>query len=189
MISYIALTLLKGYIFTCPGLLELEVEAVKWIENMVYGTQFPNAFGILTSGGAMAHFTGLCAAVNCCKQKHGTIDKLVIYMNDQTHFSVPKAVRICGITQVRILKSNDQFETDVALLETQIQQDLQAGFMPAIIVANVGTTNTGAVDDLAACSAICNKYGMWLHGDAAYAGFYLLSETVKKEMPNVDLCD
>lgn len=167
----------------------MEVEAMKWITNMVYGTKYANAFGLLTSGGAMAHFTGLCAAVNFCKKKHGTVDKLVVYINDQTHFSAPKAARICGTSHIRVLKSNDQFQTDIQLLQAQIEQDLQQGLIPAVLIANVGTTNTGAVDDLAACATVCDKYGLWFHGDAAYAGFYLLCESGKQQMPNIDLCD
>ena len=45
-----------------------------------------------------------------------------------------------------------------------------AATRPVLVCATVGTTSTTAVDPLAELGPICQKYGVWLHVDAAYAG-------------------
>lgn len=44
-----------------------------------------------------------------------------------------------------------------------------------MIVATVGTTVEGAIDDVVAISKIADKYDLWLHVDAAYGGVFLAS--------------
>jgi aromatic-L-amino-acid decarboxylase len=49
-----------------------------------------------------------------------------------------------------------------------LDEDARAGILPVAIVANVGTTNAGAIDPLAAIAAVARARGIWFHVDGAY---------------------
>ena len=42
--------------------------------------------------------------------------------------------------------------------------------MPICVIPTIGTTSTSSVDPVDAIADICEKYGIWLHVDTAYAG-------------------
>lgn len=56
------------------------------------------------------------------------------------------------------------------VLEEAIKKDKEKGLIPCYVVANLGTTPTCAFDNLEEFGRICQKEGLWLHVDAAYAG-------------------
>ena len=60
-----------------------------------------------------------------------------------------------------------------------------------VVVATVGTTNTGAVDDLAAIATVCREHGLWLHVDGAYGGPAALVDRGdgRRVVPDLDLAD
>ncbi len=62
------------------------------------------------------------------------------------------------------------------LLHEAIREDVAGGRRPFLVVANAGSTNTGAVDPLGDLADICAAHGMWLHVDAAYGGFFTLTD-------------
>jgi len=55
-------------------------------------------------------------------------------------------------------------------LAEAIDQDIENGFVPICVIPTVGTTSTSSVDPVDAIADICEKYGIWLHVDTAYAG-------------------
>jgi len=57
------------------------------------------------------------------------------------------------------------------------------------VSAVAGSTNTGAVDDLPTISAICRERGVWLHVDAAYGGFAVLTERGRARLAGLELAD
>jgi aromatic-L-amino-acid/L-tryptophan decarboxylase len=56
------------------------------------------------------------------------------------------------------------------LLSAAIDEDLRAGKKPFCVVPTLGTTSSASVDPLAAVAEVAQRYGLWLHVDAAYAG-------------------
>jgi aromatic-L-amino-acid decarboxylase len=56
------------------------------------------------------------------------------------------------------------------ILEKAIIKDINSGKKPLCVVATIGTTGTMAIDPLSKIAGITQKYGIWLHVDAAYAG-------------------
>src|SRR5437899_1080631 len=67
--------------------------------------------------------------------------------------------------------------------------DRAAGRTPFLVVGTAGTTNTGAVDDLAALADLAGTEGLWLHVDAAYGGFILLTERGRRIMRGIERAD
>ncbi|XP_056262090.1 pyridoxal-dependent decarboxylase domain-containing protein 1 isoform X2 [Pseudoliparis swirei] len=56
-----------------------------------------------------------------------------------------------------------QHQMDVALLDKLIKEDVEAGKLPLLLVANAGTPGAGHTDKLARLKDLCDQYSMWLH--------------------------
>jgi aromatic-L-amino-acid decarboxylase len=99
--------------------------------------------------------------------------RFTVYTSSQTHSSVEKACRIAGLGAGALRKIDVDPATLAARperLRKLIEQDRAAGLTPALVVASVGATGTGAVDPVGALAAIAHEHGAWLHVDAAWAG-------------------
>jgi aromatic-L-amino-acid/L-tryptophan decarboxylase len=162
-----------------PGAVELERRTVRWLCDLAgYG---PEAGGNLTSGGMTANLIGLKLGRDRASgdraQVTGVLERHAVYTSEERHVSVDKAADIVGLGResLRALPTDDAFRVRIDALEEAIARDKASGVRPACIVAMAGSTNTGAVDDLAALHRIARREGMWLHADAAYGGGMLLS--------------
>ena len=100
------------------------------------------------------------------------LPQLRMYTSDQAHSSVEKAAIVLGIGQENILKipSDENYRMDLAKLEAAIQADIEQGMKPICVIATIGTTSTTSVDPVNKIAAICQKYKIWVHVDAAYGG-------------------
>ena len=154
----------------------VEQAAVRWLAEML---GFPGtAEGILVSGGSMANFTALAVARRAKTPGNVREDglagpdrpRLTVYASDQVHHCVDKAVDLLGIgmRQLRRIPTDDAFCIRLDLLEQAIAADRRDGYLPAILVGNAGTVNTGAVDPLDALADIAEREGLWFHADGAY---------------------
>ena len=61
-------------------------------------------------------------------------------------------------------------------LAQAVAADQAAGFNPLAVCANGGTASSGAVYPLEKMADYCAVKGIWLHVDAAYGGFAVLTE-------------
>src|SRR6185437_14133094 len=162
-----------------PSAVAMERRTVRWLTDMAgYG---PEAGGNLTSGGTMANFIGLKLARDWASrdqaQHEGMHERWAVYMSEERHVSLDKAVDCVGAgrSAMRILPTDSSFRVRLDALEAAVAEDKKKGIRPMCIVGIFGTTNTGAVDDIRALRAIADREGMWLHADAAYGGGMLLS--------------
>jgi selenocysteine lyase/cysteine desulfurase len=117
--------------------------------------------------------------------------RIVAYAGDQTHSSLARAVRHLGFRpdQLRVLPTGDRFRIRVDDLAAAIDADAAAGRLPFLVVANAGTTSTGAIDDLSAISALCRERGVWFHIDGAYGAFAALTERGRAALAGMELAD
>ena len=170
-----------------PGMVQLEVNVIRWFGEIVGYS--PGAAGFLTSGGSLANFGAVVTA-----RRHLLGEQFLrgtIYASDQTHHSMEKAAALAGfpVANVRAVPSDDRFRIQLPALEERIRADAGAGFQPFLIVGNAGTTNTGAVDDLDALADVASQERLWLHVDAAYGGFFLLTERGRRVMHGIARAD
>jgi glutamate/tyrosine decarboxylase-like PLP-dependent enzyme len=74
-------------------------------------------------------------------------------------------------------------------LARQISEDKAAGLNPFLVVASAGTTDVGAIDPLPEIGAIAKEHGLWYHIDAAYGGFFILTDEGKEKLKGFELSD
>lgn len=165
----------------------LELQVIDWLCRLC---GLPGSGGgLFVSGGSVANMTALVAA------RHALLDDdtrdAIVYFSDQTHSSVERALRVIGFSpaQFRKLPTDSAFCLEPAVLEAAIAADRSAGLRPFCVVANAGTTNTGAVDPLESIAALCRRERLWLHADGAYGAAAVLSESGRAELKGLDQVD
>ena len=168
---------------------EIEMVVLEWIREWM-GLD-SGASGLLTSGGSAANTTAVVAARHAAVEKGGDIRKLVVYTSAQAHSSVVRDAWVAGIARdnVRVVDMDDRFRMNAESLRMAIESDRAQGAEPFLVVASAGTTNTGSVDPIDDIANVCLQYGLWLHVDAAYAGFAALTAEGKKLLGRLDRAD
>ncbi len=178
-----------GMKFGSPGAVAIEEEVLHWMKNL-FG--FPKStVGNLTSGGSIANLIALTAA----RDKHGIknerIAKSVLYMSPQVHHCIDKAIRIIGLEDIliRYVQLDNQHRMNAEDLNQQIALDIKNGLQPFLVIASAGTTDTGAIDPLNEIAEIASNYKLWYHVDAAYGGFFILTESKKERFKGIEKAD
>lgn len=152
----------SGNIYANPGALRLENMLLAWMADIV---GFPGtAAGNLTSGGSVAHLTGIVTARDVGQIVAERVESAVVYLTSQTHHSVAKALRIAGRGGciLRKIPVDSRWRMDVDALSGAIVADKKAGLNPWLVVPSAGTTNTGSIDPLPAIIDIANTHGRWI---------------------------
>ncbi|MFK8104598.1 MAG: aspartate aminotransferase family protein [Saprospiraceae bacterium] len=178
-----------GIFFTGPGAVRMENMLLRWMCDLI---GFPKtALGNLTSGGSIANLTAIVTARDCKRITPKRIEVSVIYLTEQAHHSVQKAIRIAGLNEaiLRYIPVDDRFRMDTVALEKNIAKDKAAGLNPFLVIASAGTTDTGAIDAMDKISELAVANDMWFHVDAAYGGFFLLAEEVKASFRGIERAD
>ena len=176
-----------GVFEAAPGLAQLEANVVRWFADLV---GFPaEARGVLTTGGSLANFSALVAARRDRLPENFLSGRM--YVSDQSHHSLLKAALLAGFpaSNVREIPSDPAFRIRVDALERAIAEDRAAGWTPFLVAGNAGTTNTGAVDDFGALARLCETERLWLHADAAYGGFFLLTREGRRLLAGIERSD
>jgi aromatic-L-amino-acid/L-tryptophan decarboxylase len=179
----------SGIAFSGPGSVKIESKVIRWMTDIIgYPDQ---AFGNLTSGGSIANLI----AVKAARDFHGinstNVKQSAIYVGDQTHHSVYKALNVTGLHEavLRKISVDEKFRINTRQLEQQIKKDKSEGLNPFLIVASAGTTDTGAVDPLNEIADIASGYHTWFHVDAAYGGFFILLDEMKTKLKGIERSD
>jgi glutamate/tyrosine decarboxylase-like PLP-dependent enzyme len=156
------------------GPAQIELVTIDWLRQ---ACGLPDsAGGLFVSGGSIANMTALAVARHV--KLEDRTEGAVIYFSDQTHSSIERGLRVLGFqgNQMRQIRSDDHFRLDISALERAIKADRAAGRVPFCVVANAGTTNTGAIDPLSALVDCCRQEKLWLHVDGAYGAAAVFCE-------------
>ena len=180
---------------SAPAAVELERLTIDWIKQLL---GYPGAAaGLFVSGGSMANFAALAAARAAkappefnVQGAHKIAKTMCIYASSETHHSVEKAAMLLGVGRDNVRKIGvDNYKIRTDELVSTIEQDRDAGYLPFCVIANAGTVMTGAVDPLDKVADIARQFGLWMHVDAAYGGFAVLSEAARKLFAGIELAD
>jgi aromatic-L-amino-acid decarboxylase len=172
---------------TAPVAVQIENNVVRWLCDL-FG--YPEGSrGILTSGGSMANLSAIVTARTACLPEDFLSGTL--YVSDQVHASVIKAARLAGFPThaIRVVPTTARLRMDVGALGAMIAEDRGAGRRPFLVVASAGTTNTGAIDPLGEIADLAAGEGLWLHADAAYGGFFQLTERGRERLAGIERAD
>ena len=181
---------------SAPAGTEIEHVTINWLKEMLGYP--PDAAGLFTSGGSMANFAALAAARSAKATANVVRDgmaaagrSMCLYVSEEGHFSIGKAAGMLGIGEanVRHVKTNDCQQMDLADLERLIGRDLADGHLPFCVVANAGTTATGAFDPIGPMARVARRYQLWLHADAAYGGFAALAPSSRHLFEHIGEAD
>jgi len=173
-----------GLWMAAPGLVQIETNVVRWFVGMV---GYDDAGGgVLTSGGSIANLIALVTA----RRERLPADFLrgTLYCSAHAHHSVRKAALLAGFPpeNVREVPLDASFRIDLAALDAAIAADRAAGWTPFCVVASAGTTALGAVDPIPELADRCAAQGLWLHVDAAYGGFFALTERGRNALTGLE---
>jgi len=179
----------SGVFFASPGAVRIENQLIRWMSELIgYPT---TAAGNLTSGGSIANLIAIATARDAKGLKAADFHRAVIYLSGQAHHSVARAIRIAGLGEsiVRFVPVDDHFRMNSNELETMINQDRNDGLLPFLVVANAGTTDTGAMDPLDIIGDIAQQQDLWYHIDAAYGGFFIMCDETKELFKGMEKSD
>ena len=167
------------------GTSQLELVVVDWMRGWI---GYPEtAGGLITSGGSAASVEALVAA----REAAGHPERPAVYMSDQSHSALKRAALVAGVRRehIRLVASDDDFRMDMDELGRCMADDRANGMQPIAVCANAGTAGTGAIDPLVALSDFCSREGLWLHVDAAYGGFALVTPDGKQLLTGIERAD
>jgi glutamate/tyrosine decarboxylase-like PLP-dependent enzyme len=165
----------------------VELGIVRWLCRIC---GFPTAAGgLFVSGGSMANLTALVAARHSLLQDR--VEGATVYFSDQTHSSVERALRVIGFApeQMRKLRSDENFRLSIQNARAVISEDRAKGLRPFCVIANAGTTNTGAVDPLNELADLAAKEKLWLHIDGAFGAAAILSDRGRALLQGLERAD
>ena len=182
---------------TSPASTELEDVVLDWLRQMM---DLPDNFeGIIYDTASVSTMHAIAAARDRAKCRSPHVSKGVtsdvatradldirqkglsgrddvplmrVYTSEHVHSSIDKGVITLGLGLRSLVKieCNERFEMRADKLAEAIDEDIEAGYLPICVIPTIGTTSTSSVDPVDAVADICEKYGLWLHVDTAYAG-------------------
>ncbi|MFE7232764.1 pyridoxal phosphate-dependent decarboxylase family protein [Streptomyces sp. NPDC057596] len=149
----------------------------------------PDADGVFTSGGTQSNLQALLLARE--EAKSDALSKLRILTSEASHFSVRKSARLLGLgpeSVVCVPVDHDQRMQTLALAH-ELERCRRDGLVPMAVVATAGTTDFGSVDPLPGIAELCERFGTWLHVDAAYGCGLLVSPTRRDLLAGIERAD
>lgn len=174
----------------------VEAQVIDWVRDMLNFP--PAASGLLTSGGSMANFVALAVARNTSggadvrrKGVAAADGQLVAYASREVHSCHKKAVETLGLGSdgLQLIDVHPDYTIDIDALARRIQSDRAEGKVPFCVIANAGTINTGAVDDMTALAELCAAEKLWFHVDGAIGAVAVLAESVREQLRGMERAD
>ncbi len=184
--------------FTAP--VHVEGTIIRWLAEAL-DMRAPGAgegpSGLLTSGASVANLLGLAVArhakapFDVREQGLSGQGRMLVYASSETHVWARKAVELMGLGRrsLRLVFADAQGRVDLTALARQIAADRAAGELPFAVIANAGTVNTGAIDDLRGLRALCNEQALWMHVDGAFGALLKLAPAYRDLVVGLELAD
>lgn len=176
----------SGDFSCCPGAAHMEYQVLRWIADLLGYPQ--TAAGNLTSGGSLGILTATVTARDAHGLRGADYHRAVVYLTQHTHHSMDKALRIAGMGECvrRRIPVDAGFRMDAAALETAVAKDRKDGLIPWLVVGSAGTTDVGSIDPLDSLADVAQRHQLWFQVDAAYGGFFLLSDLVRDRFRGIE---
>lgn len=180
---------------TSPAATELEIAMIDWLRQAV---GLPEGFkGVLQDTASTATLCAVLTMRETALDWRGNQAGLTgqpalrIYASTRTHSSVDKALWVAGIGQDNLVKipTDENFAMRVDELRAAIARDRANGLVPAGVVACVGGTSIGAMDDVREVCLVAREAGIYSHVDAAWAGSAMICPEYRHFWDGAELAD
>ncbi|MUV04924.1 aspartate aminotransferase family protein [Flavobacterium rakeshii] len=156
------------------GTQDIEREVLNIVAVDIFKAQ-PDSFdGYIAPGGTEANIQALWVYRNYfINELNASPNEIAIIASEDTHYSIPKGSNLLMIDYIKIPVDFENRSVNKPALESSIKKAIINGKKYFIIVANMGTTMFGSVDDVNTYVAVMeqNNLPFKLHIDAAYGGF------------------
>jgi len=152
----------------------IEELSLDWMAEMF---NISHMKGVYSSGGSVANLVALGGARQYAFEQVGTDPAAYgndrpscIYASSECHHTIQRSAGVLGLGRksVTLIECDDQGRMKVEALKMAIERDKKLGILPIAIVANAGTTNTGAIDPLTELGQIAVDNKIWFHVDGAF---------------------
>ena len=175
----------QGTWLESAGPSQVELVVVDWFREWL--GMPAGAGGLFTSGGSAANLGAVVAA----REAAGAPERPAVLLGDQGHSSLERAARIAGVRPegVRKLPADDGLRLTPAAVREGLRRAREEGLTPICVCASAGATNSGAVDPLDELSAQAREEGVWMHVDAAYGGFTVLTDDGRRALRGIEAAD
>lgn len=179
---------------TGPVATLIERQLIHWMSSMI---GWPNASGVLTSGGSQANLTALLAARQQIDQhiwSQGIATRapnLRILTSALSHHSISRAAGIMGLGTETVIAVDVDAEgcLNIEALRHAHRTCMAQHQHVMAVVATAGCTATGSIDPLQAIGEYCQSQGIWLHIDAAHGASALLSTQHRVQLDGIALAN
>ncbi len=175
-----------------PAATELEQVTLGWLRQWLglpddlFGIIYDTAsVGVLQAlGAARERIAPECRA-------EGMRPGLTVYVSEHTHSSSEKAAITLGFgrNNVRRIPVDGSFRMRIDKLEEALETDVAAGKRPCCIVASIGSTSTSAIEAIPQIADLAERFGAWLHVDAAYGGSAAVVPEMRYILEGVERAD
>jgi glutamate/tyrosine decarboxylase-like PLP-dependent enzyme len=183
-----------GLVVGGPSAAVVEEVAGDWLKDLL-GIPATASFSFVT-GCQMAHVTGLAAA------RHAVLDRvgwdveqdglagsppIRVFLGGKRHVTIDRALRLLGLGSEAAIR----VETDGQgrMRAQALAEAMRTVKGPAIVCAQVGEVNTGAVDPLPDIADLCADAGAWLHLDGAFGLWASASPSLRPLVAGVERAD
>jgi aromatic-L-amino-acid decarboxylase len=176
--------------------IEVERQIVQWTRE-IFG--FPDcATGLFVTGTSMANFIAVTIARDVAlgfdvrtRGVAAQSTRLTAYASTAVHSCIAKAMDLAGLGSgaLRLIPTDDRHRIDLAALESEIQQDRDAGTTPFLVVGTAGTVDTGAIDNLSALAGLSRRENIWFHVDGACGALARLAPDLAPKLAGIERAD
>jgi glutamate/tyrosine decarboxylase-like PLP-dependent enzyme len=183
-----------GIVIGGPSAAVVEEVAGGWLKELL-GIPAHASFAFVT-GCQLAHVTCLAAARHAVLERAGwDVERdwlagsppIRVFVGGKRHVTVDRALRLLGLGRRHAthVAADDQGRMRVDALADA----LRGGEGPAIVCAQVGEVNTGAIDPLPGIADLCAETAAWLHVDGAFGLWASASPTLRPLAAGVERAD
>jgi glutamate/tyrosine decarboxylase-like PLP-dependent enzyme len=177
-----------------PAASVVEEVAGRWLTELL-GLPAGVSAGFVT-GAQMANFTGLAVALQEVLRRAGWdlaadglwgAPRVRVLAGQARHGTIDRALRFLGVGSAAVVAvdADDQGRMRPAALAAALGQ----GSGPAIVCAQVGGVNSGAVDPVGELCEVANGHGAWVHVDGAFGLWAAASPRRRPLLARVELAD
>lgn len=171
----------------------VERQITEWLRELFH---FPKmASGLFVTGSSLANFMAVLIAKTAImgesSRVKGVSPYLRGYASQATHNCVTKAFEMSGIGSqgLRQVPINAYHQINLEALQSAVEKDRSAGLKPFIVIANAGTVDIGAIDNLQAIHSFCKKENLWFHVDGAIGALGMLSPKIAALLKGIEYAD